>query len=198
MNKEEFLSELENRLSGMSPEESAGRVSFYREVIDDRIEDGVSEEEVIAQIGPVDMVVEQIMSEIPLSRLVKDKVTPKKGLSTWQIVLLAVTFPVWLPLAIACAAVILALYITAWVVVIALYVVNVALVLGAVASLIAGVALFIAGEPAKGGLAFGAALVCAGISVLWFLGCVWISKGLVRLTGSAVMKCKQKLIDGEA
>ena len=198
MKKEEFLSELEKRLSGLSQEEIAERVSFYREMIDDRIDDGVSEEEVIAQIGPVDMVVEQIMSEIPLSRLVKDKVTPKKGLSIWQIVLLAVTFPVWFPLAIAGAIVALVLYITIWIIVAALYVVNVALVISAVAALIAGIALFAAGEAAKGGLSIGGALVCAGLSVLWFFGCVWISKGLVRLTGRALMKCKQKLIGGEA
>ena len=198
MTKEEFLSELENRLSGLTPEEISERVSFYREMIDDRIEDGASEEEVITQIGPVDMVVEQIMSEIPLSRLVKDKVTPKKGLSIWQIMLLTVTFPVWFPLAITGAIIVLVLYITIWIIVAALYIVNVALVISAVATLIAGIALFAAGEPAKGGLSIGGALVCAGLSVLWFFGCVWISKGLVRLTGSAVMKCKQKLIGGEA
>ncbi len=51
MNKREFLQKLENGLSGLPREDIEQRLSFYAEMIDDRIEDGFSEEEAVAGIG---------------------------------------------------------------------------------------------------------------------------------------------------
>ena len=65
MNKAEFLNELRTKLNGLPQNDIKERVSFYTEMIDDRVEDGMSEEEAIEQIGPVDKVVETIVSEIP-------------------------------------------------------------------------------------------------------------------------------------
>ena len=73
MNKQAFLEELTRRLSGLSQSDLEERLAFYGEMIDDKVEDGLSEEEAVAGIGSVDDVVSQIMSEIPLSRLVKEK-----------------------------------------------------------------------------------------------------------------------------
>ena len=47
MNKEEFLSELRTKLSGLPQEDIEERISFYSEMIDDRMEDGISEEEAV-------------------------------------------------------------------------------------------------------------------------------------------------------
>ena len=47
MNKLEFIAELRDRLSGLPQGEVEERLSFYSEMIDDRMEDGVSEKEAV-------------------------------------------------------------------------------------------------------------------------------------------------------
>ena len=118
MDKNAFLDELREKLSGLPEEDIEERVAFYREMIDDRIEDGVPEEEAVEGVGTVDSVVEQIMSEIPLSKLVREKVKPKRSLKAWEIVLLVLGSTVWIPLLVAAAAVVFAVYIVIWAVVI--------------------------------------------------------------------------------
>ena len=86
MKKEEFLSELESRLSGLPSEDINERIEFYSEAIDDRMEEGLSEEEAVSQIGSVDEVVNQIASETPLSNLIKEKISRRKKLKAWEIV----------------------------------------------------------------------------------------------------------------
>lgn len=61
-----FLSELRNRLFGLPGEEIEERLSFYNEMINDRMEEGLSEEEAVAAIGPVEEIAEQIMSTAPV------------------------------------------------------------------------------------------------------------------------------------
>ena len=45
MRKYEFLAELEKRLSSLSGEDKEERLTFYGEMVDDRMEDGLSEED---------------------------------------------------------------------------------------------------------------------------------------------------------
>ena len=98
MTKEEFKTQLRQRLSGLPQGDIEERISFYEESINDRMEEGMPEEEAVAGIGTMDEIVEQIMSEIPLTRLVRDKVKPKRKFKAWEIVLLVLGSPVWLPL----------------------------------------------------------------------------------------------------
>ncbi len=42
-------------------------------MIDDRVEEGLTEEEAISEIGTVNEILSQIIEEIPLSKLVKEK-----------------------------------------------------------------------------------------------------------------------------
>ena len=60
MTKQEFLSRLREGLSGLPEDDIAERLTFYGEMIDDRIEDGLSEEEAVAEVGSVDDIAAQI------------------------------------------------------------------------------------------------------------------------------------------
>ena len=114
MCKQEFLAQLRQGLSGLPQEDIEERLTFYSEMLDDRIEEGLSEEDAVAQIGTVEKIVSQIMSEIPLTKLVKEKVKPKRALRAWEIVLLILGSPIWLSLLIAAAAVVLSVYAAIW------------------------------------------------------------------------------------
>ena len=50
MNKQEFLDALRRALSGVPLEEIEERVGFYGEMIDDRIEEGLSEVAAVAVV----------------------------------------------------------------------------------------------------------------------------------------------------
>ena len=62
------------KLSELPSDEVDERLNFYSEIISDRIEDGMPEEEAVAKMGTVDEVAEQIIGDIPLSSILKKKI----------------------------------------------------------------------------------------------------------------------------
>ena len=114
MNKEEFLAQLRSGLSALPLADTEERIAFYDEMINDRMEEGLSEEEAVRGVGAVDEIVKGALSDTSLSKLVREKVKPRRALRPWEIVLLAVGSPLWLALLIAAAAVLFSLYIVLW------------------------------------------------------------------------------------
>ena len=198
MNKEDFLDELAKRLSGLPQEDIDERIDFYREMIYARMEEGLSEEEAIAQIGSVDEVVRKIMSEYPLTTLVKDKVRPKRKLETWEIILLVLGFPLWFPLLITAVAIVLSLYITIWALIISLFAADFSCAAGSFAGLIGIFRYLRLGNLAGALFCFGAALACAGLAILMFIACVYIAKAVIILTSKAASGIKNSFVGKEA
>ena len=56
MDKKQFLEELRQRLSGLPQNDIEERLAFYAEMIDDRAEEGMSEEEAVAEIGSAEAI----------------------------------------------------------------------------------------------------------------------------------------------
>ena len=197
MTKHEFLQRLRDGLRGLPQEDIEERVTFYSEMIDDRVEDGLTDEEAVAGIASVDEIVEQIMAETPLSRLVKEKIQQRRGLKAWEILLLVLGSPVWLPLLIAAFAVCLSLYIVLWAVLSSLWAVDLSLAVSAVGGLFMAVFDLIRGNPVGGAFMLGIALVCAGLAILLFFGCLELSRGLLRLTKKILLGVKTMFIGRE-
>ena len=65
MTKQEFLSELERALGKLPHAEVEQALAFYDEAISDRMEDGLSEAEAVADLGPIDEIAAQIAAETP-------------------------------------------------------------------------------------------------------------------------------------
>ena len=182
MNKQEFLVQLRKGLSGLPKAELDERLMFYSEMIDDRMEDGIPEEAAVREIGPMDAIVSQIIADIPLTKLVKEKLAPKKKRSTLEIVLLVLGSPLWLPLLIAAFAVILSLYAVLWSVIAALWAVFASFVACGFAGVAAGVAFAANGNGLTGIAVIGAGVFCAGGSVFLFYACKAATKGILMLT----------------
>lgn len=198
MNKREFLDEIKNGISGIPREDIDGRLAFYSEMIDDRMEDGLSEEEAVAAAGSPDEIVKQIVADYPLNRLVKEKIKPERTLKGWEIALIVLGFPLWLPLLISAFAVILSLYICVWAVVISLWAAEISLFACALAGVACAVVFFIRGFTLQAIALFGAGVFCAGFSVLFFLVCRAATKGVLCLTKKAVFSVKSKLAGKES
>ena len=76
MTKIEFLLSLNNRLSGLPQNDVHERLNFYSEMIEDRIEEGLSEQEAVMAVGSVDKIVAQIVADIPVTRSANEKTNP--------------------------------------------------------------------------------------------------------------------------
>lgn len=198
MTKLEFLARLKNGLEALTESDLQERLNFYSEMIDDRIEEGLSEEEAVAQIGDADGIVQSILAEIPQRAAAKQPMTvrpapaarasaaPKeanKGIRTWQIIMLIVGAPLWIPLMIAAFSIVIALLAVLWSVVGSLW----GALFGALAS--CGIALTLyglgcisAGQWLVGTAVLGTGLACAGLAIFAFFGCIYLTKGAAWLT----------------
>lgn len=182
MNKTEFLEELSKKLSGLPKQDIEERLSFYSEMIDDRMEEGLAEENAVAEIGSPDSIASQITSETPLSKIVKENIKTRDKRKPWEIILLILGFPVWFPLLISFFAVCLSLYIVLWSLVITVYALALSFGVSALACVAAAVLLFINGRTATGIVAIGSSLILAGLCILMVILSVLTTKGMIGLT----------------
>ena len=180
MDKHDFLLALEARLEGLPEADRQASLDFYSEMLDDLVEGGMTEREAVATLGSPEAISEEILLEMPLPKLVKAKMK-KRRLSGLEITLLAVGFPIWLPILVSLFSVVFAIYVSLWAAVISLYAANVAMAACAPTGILAAVALFASGKPTAALLFLGAALALAGLSILWFLLCNLTAKGMWKL-----------------
>lgn len=182
MTKLQFLFALHEKLTGLPKAEVEERLNFYCEMIEDRMEEGLTEEEAVCAVGSAEEIAAQIAQAIQPAKAPKTQVKDKRKWKTWEIVLLILGSPLWASLLIAAAAVIFALYISLWAVIISLWAVFAALAASGFGCVAAGIGVIVSGNTASGLAMLGAGLVCAGLSVFAFPGCKAASRGTVLLT----------------
>ena len=197
MNKQEFLAQLRKGLSGLPQDDIEERLTFYSEIIDDRIEEGLSEDAAVSAVGTTNEIVAQVIAETPLAKIAKERIKPKRRLKAWEIVLLVLGSPVWLSLGIAAVAVIISLYISLWSVIISLWAVFGSLIGSSFGSMLAGT-LFACNDNVLTGIAMlGAGSVCAGFSIFMFYGCKGATKGILIFTKKIAVWIKHCFINKE-
>lgn len=192
MNKREFLAQLRTRLSGLPQEEIEERLLFYGEMIEDQKEDGLTEEEAVAAALASEEAEAQILTDAPAESETHEKTKPEPRTSPWVIVLLVLGSPIWLSLGIAALAILLSVIVTLWALIVSLWAVFVSLAACCLAALLSGVMLAAGGQTAAGTAMLAAGLVCAGLTIFAFYGCVAAGKGswiLTRKTVAGMIRC---------
>ena len=204
MTKLKFLLELEKKLSALPQEDIEERLTFYSEMIEDRVEEGISEEEAVAQIGTVEDIAAQILSEHTVGAPIygEEMVTAeelpvaeekvKHTFKTWELVLLIAGSPIWLSLLIAALAVGFSFFVVFWAVVISLWAVVVSLAACAVALPIAAVYFICTGYAYSGLVVIATSLVCGGLGILFCYVCKCTTKGMAlvtKLAAISLIKC---------
>lgn len=197
MSKQEFLVQLRKGLSGLPQDEIEERLMFYSEMIEDQVEDGLSEEEAISTVGSVDEIVAQVVAETPFAKIAKERMKSKRRLSAGEIVLLALGSPIWISLGIAAFAVILSLYIALWAVIISLWAVFASLAVCSIGGVLACVIFIAGGNGASGVAMLAAGIVCAGLSIFMFYGCKAVTNGILILTKKMAIWIKNCFIKKE-
>ena len=195
MTKHEFIGQLREHLSGLPSEDIENSIAYYSEMIDDRMEDGLSEAEAIAAVGPASQIAQQILMETPLPKLVKAKVKPRRSLKVWEILLLVLGSPLWLPLLAAAAATVFALYLSLWAVILSLYAVDLSLAACGAAGVLGSLYFLFGHWVTQSLFLLGAGLLSAGVGILFFFVCnaaakytVIGSKKVLRAVKSSVIR----------
>ena len=194
MSKQEFLVRLRKGLVGLPQDDIEERVAFYSEMIDDRMEEGLSEEDAVCAIGDMDELISQIIADIPITKLVKEKITPKKKLQAWVILLLVLGSPIWFSLGIAAFAVGLSVYAVLWSVIISLWAVFASFVACAAGGALACIAFIAGGNSASAVAVLATGIVCTGLSIFMFYGCKAATNGTVILTKKIAIGIKNCFI----
>lgn len=191
MCKQEFLAQLRNRLSGLPQLEIEERLNFYNEMIEDHIEDGLSEAEAVLAAGSVEEIVSQAIAETPLTKIAQETIKPKRRLTVWEVLLIVLGSPIWLSLLIAAFAVLFSLYAALWSVIAAIWTVFFAVAGCALSGIAAGIFWACSGNAPTGVAFISAGLVCAGLSILFFYGCRGATKGIWILTKKILLGIKR-------
>ena len=187
MNKEQFLKALQEALKRLPMEERLRTVSYYGELIDDRIENGENEYAVIESLGSVAGIAGDILGEEGKYPFPK---SPGPGAGT--IILLVLGFPLWGTFLLVGMVLLLVLFILLFVPV---------LVLGSVA--LAGLAAallglvgtpFLALEVGPAGFPsvlfqIGLSIAALGLGILSAVGLVYTAKGTARAAKSIWLSC---------
>ena len=197
MNKQEFLEQLRRGLSGLPQEDIEERLNFYGEMIDDRIEEGLSEPEAVAAIGTVGDVVSQILAETPLTKIVKEKIRPKSRIKPWMIVLLILGSLLLFPIMPAVIAIVLSVYIVVWSVIISLWAIFVSLIASALGGAVSAVYFAVSGRGLSALAALAVGSLCAGLAIVMFFVCLAATKGVVWLTKKFAVGLKYMLVGKE-
>ena len=195
MTKNAYLSELADRLRQLPQSEIDKSIAYYSEIIDDRMEEGCSEEEAVNGLEAPVTAAERILQDAPLGMLVRERIRPKQAVSGWIIALLVIGFPVWFPLLLAAAGIVFAMYVVVWSLVFAFFASTFAVGTASLAVLIT--AFVRAGEGV--GLIFallGVGLLGIGCFILMGLATWMAASGVVRLTAALIRSLKMKLIHG--
>ncbi len=194
MNKLKFILELQRKLSFLSADDIEKSVEYYSEIIDDYIEDGLSEDEAVAALGDIDTIVSNILAETPISHIIKRRIKPQRKLGTLEIILLILGSPIWISLGLAFLAVAISIYVSLWSVIISLWAVDLSLA----ACLLGGIAscaiLLTLGHTASALYILGAALLCGGVAIFMFFVCKAVTKGILLLTKKITLSFKNLFI----
>ncbi len=193
MKRQEFLIRLSECLDGLPKEDMQKSLDYYAEMIDDKIEDGLTEEQAVAQIGSPEEIAKTIFKEVPITKRIKSRIKSKRELSGAELALIIIGSPIWLSLLIATFAVVfsvaVAVLVVGFAVVVTLYAVLCSLyagvfaigacaVAGVVYSFVASISLGIG----QGLFFMGAGLFLAGLAILLFFGCNLLAKCVFKLT----------------
>ena len=194
MNKAEFLNSLRLRLNILPQGDIDQSVSYYSEIIDDRIENGEKEEDIIESLGSVKDIAEQILIDLPLKSLVKSKIKPKRKLMAWQIVLICLGSPIWLSLLISIVAVIFSVYVTIWSLVASLYAITFSFILSIIGGALGMLMLIAMSEGVNGLILLSFGLVLCGVGLLLIKPCFLATRGAISLGKSILVLIKKCII----
>ncbi len=184
MTKTAFLDGLRHGLQGLPDKDVLSSLDYYAEMIDDRVESGMTEESAVAELGAPETIAHEIILNLPLPKIIRSKCQKKTAWRVWEIILLVLGSPIWLPLLLTAAVLLLTVYAVLWVVVACLWAVDLSFGAMTIGGMLAGVVSAAGGSVPTALLYVGVALMSAGLGVVSFLGCIKLTVVFAKLSAS--------------
>ncbi len=181
MTEVQFAKTLRSALRGLSEEEIQKSLDYYSEMIADRMEAGMTEEDAVAALGDPNEIGRQILLDMPLPKVIRSRFSGKKVRKVWEIVFLILGSPIWFSLLLVLASFALTVYIVLWTVLVAFWAVDASL-FGVAVGMGIVFAVNLAKDPISAFLSLGLAFVCLGLGFLGFLACKKLSVLWGKLT----------------
>lgn len=192
MNKQEYLAQLRAALACLPEGEIEESVAFYTEMIDDRVADGLTEEEATAQLDDPKAAARAIIADLPVVPRTVVRTKQRNRALYWTLVILG--FPLWFPLLLAAGMLVLAGLLTIWCLILGLWLLAAGLLAGGPLGI--GVCLWAlaVGQPAYGVFELGSGLLCFGLGLFCLHGAVAASKTLMQVSRQWIAKAKAPFV----
>ncbi len=191
MNKQEFVNQLYSKLASLPKKYIEDQINFYIEMIDDRVEDGATEEEAINQIGTIDEIADEIVKNISLFKIAKEKLKPERKIKVWEIILIVLGSPIWLSLLISLFAVVFSLYIVLWALVVCCWAIFVSFAACSIGAILLGIIHTIIYQNPIFLSYIAIGLILIGLSILAFYGSRYATKGTIKFTKKLMLLIKK-------
>jgi len=196
MRKSEYLLELKRNLHVLPHDEVERTLDYYREMIDDRIEDGMDEEEAVSQLGTIEENVSRIIADIPMKKILHSKIVFKRNLKKWKKPLIIVLSPIWFVLLVALCCIVLVAFLILYILIPIMYACTLAFAVGTVGGIVFGIVSLTGGLMPEGLFLLGCGIALAGITWLAFFGSVKGMRGIIILTHKMWIGLKSMVIRG--
>lgn len=181
MNKATFIDELQHRLNDIPEPGRERAIEYYAEMIDDKIEEGMTEDEAVASTGDVDVIAGRIRNEYfndYRSRGYSQgneyngyysgtQARSGSGFKPWILIIL-ILIPIFLPLIMVVLVLALVLIIMAGVLIAACYALTAASAFSGAYSVFAFMPNILSGNGAYGTMLLGMGLFLMGFSIFLF------------------------------
>lgn len=187
MNRQEYLEALRKALSDMPYSEVEKSVMYCSEIIDDKIEDGMTEQQAVDSMDDISSAARQIKLDQSMGTLIAARANSAgKKLSTAAIIVGA---PLWAAFAAIVFAAVITMYAVLWAIDIALWAVFAAFAaVGAFGPLIAAYMFTV--DARSGCVILAGSLVSAGLAIFMFILNKFLSRQLIRFTAFIWRKLK--------
>ena len=166
MTRNKYLKELRSFLGKLSKEDRKRILEFYNELIDDKLEAGQSEEEILREFGSPEELAKQIFQDNGQTYS-----PPNTTSKIMRITAIVLGSPIWLSLLAAFLVLVFALFLVLWAIVVSFWCCALAFSIAGVGGIIGSVLmLFFTGQPAAAFFQLGVCLVLGGLGILTGVG----------------------------
>ena len=200
MTKQEYLSAIRGKIRKMPADDIDKFMDYYSEMIDDRMEDGLSEDEAdvaldaVADMDAPDDVVDQILADMPLTKLVKEKIKPSHRLKAWEIILLILGSPIWAPLLLTAIVLIITMAVVILALLLSFYAIVLSMAVAGIGGLLGVIPFFITQNVPAALFMLGAAFAGIGLAILFVVAVKPVTIGIFKLYKASINGIKRMFV----
>ncbi len=185
MTRQQFLEGLRQELRGVPKQELEQTINYYSEIIADRMEEGMTEEQAVAKMEPMHVIAKRVAADF------KGGTAPRAKMTGLMIALIILGFPLWFPLLVTFVALLVVALTLVWVMVLVMWAVCLGLFSGGLAAIITLLTGgFHFGLPVIGQIGLGMAAM--GLSIFLFYG----AKSAIPLATGATLGLVSRMKKG--